>query len=225
MCFVCLVCVCVTRPLTPHPTAPTYTTATLSAPLRSTLPTTRSPVHAPARSPQGSLSSGQLIRQQAAKEVNSGMERSESASARSRNSKRSNPASTRSGSIKGSEPQLVLPRVGKQPHQNIWDNRWVPPPPEVVVFVMGPPGSGKRCQCELLARNRAFGHVSLEQLIHVERIRGSPLGRRLSRLVSFGPGLPPSNTHLAHNPTPWEEPLHRARKGRCQLPAGNDLTN
>lgn len=61
-----------------------------------------------------------------------------------------------------------------------------------VVFVIGGPGSGKGTQCERIAKDLGYVHLSAGELLRAERkVPGSPLGEVIERAITSG-GVVPS---------------------------------
>jgi adenylate kinase len=59
-----------------------------------------------------------------------------------------------------------------------------------IVLVAGPPGSGKGTQCDLLANDYGWGHLSSGELFRDEIASQTPLGRRLAASIDSGALVP-----------------------------------
>jgi adenylate kinase len=63
-----------------------------------------------------------------------------------------------------------------------------------IVLLVGPPGSGKGTQCEMLADAHGWGHISSGELFRAEIARQTPLGRQLATFIDGGALVPDALT-------------------------------
>ena len=63
-----------------------------------------------------------------------------------------------------------------------------------IVLVVGPPGSGKGTQCDMLANAHRWGHISSGELFRAEIARQTPLGRELAPVIDTGALVPDALT-------------------------------
>ena len=66
------------------------------------------------------------------------------------------------------------------------DVRGVFKPARNIVFVLGAPGSGRGTQCENIAKEFGYKHLSTAYLLRAEVKSGSPLGKKINDLVQAG---------------------------------------
>ena len=60
------------------------------------------------------------------------------------------------------------------------------PAARTIVFVLGAPGAGKGTQCELIAKQFGYTHLSTGDLLREEVAKGSDLGRELEGIMAAG---------------------------------------